>query len=158
MLSQQEADEFMGATKRTPSPERPFQWDEAKLWARSRYPVEVRAAQVGEVFFVASLEVPQHWTFKLEVRGEEVYRLDVRPIGRHRNPPNCPVGFPRTVPESAHEHVYVEGLDMKCARPLANRDIANHAQCFTAFCTMAKLTFEPEYRPPPLVRPRLDLA
>jgi hypothetical protein len=76
----------------------------------------------------------------------------------HPNPANPPAGFPRNVPERVHEHVYVEGLDLRCARPLEDQAIVNHAHMFRTFCGMTRLTFEPPYAPPPLIQPRLDLT
>lgn len=160
VFPQDEVDGFMAADKIAPARGRPFRWDERNAWANTRNPVEVGAAQVGEVVLVTSVETPQHWSFILRYRGVEVYRLDVRPtenLGNHGNPANRPAGFPKRV-RGAHEHVYVEGLDVWCARPLDVPQAPNHEQMFRVFCERARLTFEAPYQSPPLVRPRLDFA
>jgi hypothetical protein len=157
VFPQDEVDAFMAADKIAPAGGRPFRWDESNTWANVRHPVEVNAAQVGEVLLVASVETPRHWTFGLSYRGVPVYRLDVRPtqnLGNHPNPANRPTGFPKKVP-TPHEHVYVEDLDLRCAQSVDARRVTNHAQAFDLFCERAGLRFEDEYQPPPLVRPRL---
>jgi hypothetical protein len=159
VFPQDEVDAFMAADKVAPGlgrGGRPFRWDERNTWANVRQPVEVDAAQVGEVVLVASVETPQHWTFSLRYRGVEVYRLDVRPtqnLGNHTNPANRPAGFPRKV-SAPHEHVYVEDLDLKCAQSVDASRVTNHEQAFGLFCERARLSFEDDYQPPPLVRPR----
>jgi hypothetical protein len=155
VLRQREADEFMAAAKVVPGAGRPFVWRESEAWARARFPVEVDAIQQGEAILVSSREEPQHWTFKLTYHGDEVYRLDVRPLGNHPNPWNRPAGFPKSVRERVHEHVYVEGLGVDCARPCTDQTVTTHRPMFDTFCDLARVAFEPPYAAPPLVHPRL---
>jgi hypothetical protein len=153
-LTQDEADEFMAAQKSVPAGGA-MDWQQRSPWASCRFPVEVSAAQVGELILITSIEIPEKWSFVLTFRGDEVYLLHVRPIGNHRNPENRPAGFPRKVPEKVHAHIYVEGSGMTCAKPAADQGISNHQEMLSRFCDLAHLAFGPEYRSPPVVRPRL---
>lgn len=123
-----------------PGEHRHYSWDA---------PIEVQAARVGELRLLANPKVPRQWSFSLLLRAEEVYRWDVRPKpSGHENPPGCPPGFPNKVPEREHEHVWVEGLACKCARPLGGLAASDHCGIFEAFCTRTHVRFEPEYIAP----------
>jgi hypothetical protein len=155
VLPQAEVDAFMATEKVVPGSQTSFMWSENNAWANYRCPLEVKAAQVGELSFVASLEVPEWWSFEITYRGEFAYRIDVRPVGNHPNPRNRPAGFPKKVPEVVHEHVYVEGLNDRCARPLADQSVGTHLEMFDRFRGIADVTCERLYVTPPHPRPRL---
>jgi hypothetical protein len=146
----------MDAAKVVPDRGHPVAWSvSSATYACFRAPVEDRAAQVGEVIFVANLDIDQHWTFKLLCHGTEVYRVDARPVGKHPNPANRPDGFPKNVPEHVHEHLYFEAHPkMQCARPLDCEPV-DHAIVMNAFCEQAHIDFQMEYRPPPNVELRM---
>lgn len=146
----------MSALKTVPGKE-PLTWQTRHTWANCRCPVEVEAAEVAQMVLVASLEIPEHWVFELRLHGDPVYRVDVRPVGNHPNPINRPDGFPRKVPEKVHEHVYVEGLSDRCARPLEDQSIGDHAAMFERFCARSRLTCGRPHTPPPRPQPRLGL-
>lgn len=146
----------MAAAKVVPNRARPFVWVNGGSWRRVRLPLESESgAQNGEIVLVASVEEVERWVFKVLYRTEEVYRLDVREAGNHPNPANSPENFPKKVPEMVHEHVYCEGLGMKCARPLPSQIVGLHVDMFETFCDRARIECEPVYQAPPLVVPRL---
>lgn len=114
-----------------------------------RAPVEIDAARVGWFFVFANPSLPRWWNFKLSLRDEEVYRWDIRPMtGGHDNPPGCPDGFPPKAPEKEHEHVWVEGLDLRCAHPLDGLTTSDHRAIFDSFCHRTHVRFEPTYVAP----------
>lgn len=114
-----------------------------------RVPVEVDAAYVGELMLFANPNFPRSWHFKLILRDEEVCRWDVAPPPtKHSNPPGRPDGFPGKVYDAEHEHVWVEGLDLKCARPLEGFSSSDHRAIFEAFCDRTNVRFEPDYVAP----------
>lgn len=146
-LSQGEVDAFMAADKVVP--ERPMKWGTRKSGHRWwRGPLEVGGHRVGEVYFNANPALPRSWTFKTIFHGTEVYRLDVHsgPSG-HCNTA-CPDDFPRKVRTAEHEHVYIEGLGCKCARPIAGIETASDPEVFALYCERTRLTFEPTYTSP----------
>ena len=154
-LSPQEVEEFMTAEKvvtgqTARGTTRIMDWQRGEpdnaIW---RVPVEIQAAQVGELFLRANPNLPRHWTFKLLLRREEVIRWDVRPRpGGHNNPPGRPEGFPGKVPEPEHEHLWVEHLDLKCARPLEGLRASEHRAILETFCERTHVRFEPPYVAP----------
>ena len=150
MLAQPEVDEFMAAEKVVPSVGQVMHWttpvESKSLWRGS---VEVDAHRVGEIIVSACPALPRAWHFKLCFHGDEVYRIDsASGPCRHSNPRNRHASFPGKVSDIVHEHIYVEGLDCKCARGLPDLAASGHDAIFEEFCTRARLRFEPEYRPP----------
>ena len=113
-----------------------------------RGPIEVEARTVGELFLFVNPQHERAWLFKLILHNEEVYRWDVRPLpAGHNNPPGCPEGFPRKVRAPEHEHVWIEGIDCNCARPLDGIDPSSHEHMFVEFCKRTKVAFQPGYTP-----------
>ena len=152
-LTQAEVDQFMSADKRVPNGGE-MRWQEAGGKSRAqaywRGLVEVEAVAVGTVYLHLNRQFLRRWTYKLSLHGVDVYRIDVRTApARHSNPPGCPDGFPRRVTEPEHEHVWVQGLDLRCARSLDGLAGAAHRQVFDEFCKRARLTVEPVYSDPP---------
>jgi hypothetical protein len=149
-LTQQEADDFMQAEKVVPG-SMPISWAQPSggghaMW---RGPVEVDGARVGEVVLLVNPALERGWYFKLSFRGEEVYRLEAKnQLCNHNNPRNRPDGFPSNVAEPTHEHVYIEGLDCRCAQPLGNLASSDHAAIFEWFCTRTHVRIEPPYTAP----------
>jgi hypothetical protein len=92
-----------------------------------RAPLEVDAVRVGELFLFINPAFDRSWSFTLSLRGEQVSRWDVKPtVSGHNNPRRgCPEGFGRKVRKPEHEHVWVEGLDCRCARALEDVDTSN---------------------------------
>lgn len=114
-----------------------------------RAPIEIQAARVGELFLRVNPSLPRAWTYKLLLGREEVVRWDVRPSpGGHNNPPGRPSEFPSKVPEPEHEHVWIEDLDLRCARPLEDLAASDHRAIFEEFCRRTRVRFEPEYVAP----------
>lgn len=130
--------------------------DAQMIWSKpepSRYlwnaPIEVAAQLVGRLYLFSNPSLPRRWHFKLRLHSADVYRLDVRPIpGGHDNPPGRPDGFPKSVPDPVHEHVYVEGLDLRCARPVPGLEASDHRAIFEAFCARTNVRFDPVYVAP----------
>jgi hypothetical protein len=148
-LNQAEVNQFMAAEKvvpgsasmewRKPEPSR-YMWDG---------PIEIQAARVGTIFLFANPHFPRYWIFKLTFRGEDVYRWDIRPMpGGHDNPPGRPAGYPKSVPEPEHEHVWHERMALRCARPLAGLATSDHRAIFEAFCGRTHVRFGPDYVAP----------
>jgi hypothetical protein len=148
MLTQQEADEFMQAEKVVPGRE-PMTWTQPsgrKGLATWRAGVEIDGARVGEILCLSNPAVERSWKFLLTYRGEQVYRLEAQNRRcRHHNPHNAPTGFPNRVTEQTHEHVFVEGLDCECARPLPELAASDHAAIFQWFCRRTSVRVEPPY-------------
>jgi hypothetical protein len=116
-----------------------------------RAPVEVEAARIGELYVWLNASLERHWTFKLRLHREDVYRWDfAEPPCKHSNPPVgvCPPGFPRKVRECEQEHVWVEGWDLKCARRLEGFSTSGFREIFIAFCDRTHIDFQPEYVAP----------
>jgi hypothetical protein len=155
-LSQQEVDEFMGAAKVVPrrSGRRAWRmtWDNlAPGRYRCRAPVEVDAAHVGELNIWLNASLDRHWSLKLRLHNEEVYRWDfAQPPCNHNNPRVgvCPPGFPRKVRECEQEHVWVKDWDLKCARPLEGFATSGFREIFVAFCDRTSIDFQPDYVAP----------
>ncbi len=142
----------MGTEKVVPGdPAEPMKWQAPvaaqRLW---RGPIEIEGRRIGEVVLFANPALSRAWNYKLAFRGEEVYRIDVRPAqARHSNPTGCPAGFSeRKVRAREHEHVYVEGLGCRCARALAGFGTSDHRAILEEFCTRAHLRFDPGYQSP----------
>jgi hypothetical protein len=149
VLSQAEVDDFMAAAKVVPG-SHVMAWHQPvpsrSLW---RGAVEVEAARVGEVILITNPAIARAWHFKLDYRGEEVYRIDCRSGRiRHTNPANRPNGFDPKVLDGVHEHVYVETLGCDCARGMPRLATSDHAAIFNEFCTRTHVLFQPTYRPP----------
>ncbi len=105
----------------------------------SRYlwnaPIEAQAQLVGRLHLFANPHFERDWHFELRLHSEDVSRLDVRPMrGGHSNPPNRPAKFPGSVPEPEHEHVWIAGLGLRCARPVPGLETSDHRATFEAFC------------------------
>ncbi len=112
-------------------------------------PIEMKAQLVGRLHLFANPNFGRSWHFKLRLHTEDVYRLDVRPVrGGHSNPPGRPPGFPGAVPEPVHEHVWIDGLDLMCARPVPGLDASDHRATFEAFCSRTNVRFSPGYVAP----------
>jgi hypothetical protein len=146
----------MACQKRVSRRERRMEWsmrgDYAAQWTA---PVEVEAASIAQLFLHVLTNQPRYWLFKLRLGGEEVYSWHIRPIrGGHKNT-GCPREFPPSVREPEHEHLWVDGLGCKCAKPLKGVSDTDHRETFAKFCTRARLDFEPPYEPPPLPQLRL---
>jgi hypothetical protein len=91
----------------------------------------------------------RRWHFKLSFRGEDVYRLDVRDqLARHSNPRTRPSLFPAKLTDPIHEHVYVEGLDCRCARAVKGLETSDHAAIFDWFCLRTHVRIDPPYTSP----------
>lgn len=147
-LSQGEVDVFMSAAKAVPG-DGPMAWKtspaEHRWW---RGPVEVDGQRVGEVYLGANPALVRSFNFKLSFRGEEVYRLDIRPgPARHSNT-GCPDTFPRKVRAKEHQHVFIEGRNTDCARPVEDLETANDIEIFAEFCRRTNLSFRPTYGSP----------
>jgi hypothetical protein len=145
-LTQAEVDGFMAASKVVPDGA-PMVWRKPEpsryMW---RGPIEIGAVRVGSIFLFANPHFARAWFFKLIFRDEDVYRWDVRPLpSGHSNPPNRPSGYPGNVPEEEHEHRWHEGLDLKCARPLAGLGGSDHRGTLAAFCMATNVRFGPSY-------------
>lgn len=116
------------------------------LW---RAPIEVDAQLVGQLRLFANPNFERAWHFKLRLHSEDVYRLDIRPgPSGHSNPPKRPAGFPGAVPETEHEHVWIEGLNLRCACPVPGLGSSDHHATFKAFCSRTDVLFRPEYVAP----------
>ena len=120
-----------------------------------RAPVEVDAELVGQLFLFVSAraETERSWAFKLSLHEEEVFEWHARaePSGHNNPPTGCPAGLPRKVRSPNHEHIWVEGLDLRCAREIRGQDdLSTHKRMFDAFCSRAVIRCEPTYRPPPI--------
>lgn len=151
-LAQEDVDAFMAAEKLVPGdPSVAMKWaapvPSRRLW---RGPVEMEGRRMGEVILLANPSLPRAWTYKLDYRGEKVYRIDVRPSqARHRNPRACPARFPSgKVRSREHEHCYVAGLDCDCARPLEGFEASDHRAILDEFCRRAHIRFRPGYASP----------
>jgi hypothetical protein len=151
-LTQAEVDEFMAAEKVVPrDPAAPMKWaapvPSRRMW-RGR--VEIEGRRLGEVLLLANPSLPRAWTYKLDYRSEPVYRIDVKSgPARHPNPTRCPSDFPPgKVRGREHEHIYMEGLDCECARPLGGLGSSGHRAILDEFCTRARIRFLPGYESP----------
>jgi hypothetical protein len=160
VLSQQEADDFRAAAKVVPESDGPLVWRKSsKNVVVCDVGVEIDAVEVGTLLMVADLEVDRHWSFGLLRERQEVYRIDVRPIGRtpsHGNPCNCPADFPRKVRAHVHEHIYVEGLGVECAKAIECDLPALHSTALALFCENARICFMRAYPSLPEVQIRMD--
>jgi hypothetical protein len=139
----------MAADKIVPSAS-PLAWENPSptqiLW---RGPVEVDSIQRGMVTLYVNPTFPRSWSFKLSLHRDEIYRVDVKmPPARHSNPPTRPAGYPRLVTSLEHEHCWVEGLGLRCARPLEGLSDADHQRILDEFCKRARIDFRPEYSEP----------
>jgi hypothetical protein len=154
-LTPREVEEFMAADKVVPGrmgggARRKMAWEKP---APDRYfwqaPLEIEAGRVGDLFLFANPNFARSWVFKLILRGEDVFRWDVRPLpGGHNNPPGRPVGYPGKVREAEHEHTWVEGLDLRCAQPLRGFESSDHRAIFEEFCRRTRVRVEPAYVAP----------
>lgn len=122
--------------------------DERVRWTAG---VEVDAARVGQLFLFVNPQFERAWLFKLSLHAEEVLQWHARPLpSGHNNPVSgCPEGFARKVRSANHEHIWVENLDCRCARPIENFDLSTHERMFRSFCDRALIRFEPTYQTPP---------
>ncbi len=148
-LSQAESDDFMLAEK-VVSGSQPMKWHQPKPggMANWRGPIEIEAARVGEMILLVNPALSRSWCFKLSYRGEDVYRLDVRDrLSRHTNPRNRPLSFPAKLTDTVHEHLFVEGLDCKCAQPVEGLESSGHDAIFEWFCIRTHVRCEPPYTP-----------
>jgi hypothetical protein len=148
-LTQAEVDEFMIAEKVVPA-SAVMEWEKPEpqryLWGA---PIEVSAQRVGDLRLFVNPNFERAFHFKLRLHGEDVYRLDVRPLrGGHDNPPGRPEGFSKRVPDPVHEHIWVEGLALLCARPIDGLETSDHRAIFEAFCVRTHVRFDPEYIAP----------
>ena len=57
-------------------------------------------------------------------------------------------GFPAKVRTREHEHWWIKGLDLRCAKDLKNLTGLSHEQTLVRFCTRMRLDFEPKYFEP----------
>ena len=147
-LSAAEVQEFLDARKVVRA--RVMEWEKPApdryLWTA---PIEVDATRVGQLFLFVNPNLPRAWIFKLSLHGEEVLQWHVKPgPSGHNNPPDRPEGFDRKVREPEHEHVWIEGLDCRCARALEGFSTSDHRAIFEAFCEKANIDFQPDYVAP----------
>ncbi len=160
--SQEEVDAFIAASKTIPRSSGDekgcMAWEQPAadrcLW---RGAVEVEGAQVGGMLLFVNPAFGRAWCFKLLLHDEEVLRWDARPQrSGHNNPPcGCPDGFPRKVKGRDHEHVWVEGLDCRCACILGDDvDTSTHEHMFVSFCARTNANCEVAYTAP---QPKLSL-
>jgi len=155
VLSQQEADDFMAAAKVVSGQ---LDWIAGRDAAACKGWVEVGGARVGTVVFVASLEFDHWWSFNMLLHGDEVYRLDIRPLGatpNHPNPWNRPEGFEKRVRGHIHEHIYIEGLGVECARTVDRPIPIDHAAALCLFSELARSRFGVACPTPPNVQYRM---
>jgi len=147
-LTQAAVDAFMAAEK-TVLAASPLVWERPSrttvLW---RAPVEVDSIQRGMITLYVNPTFARRWTFKLSLHRDEIYRLDVKPLVRHSNPPDRPEGCPSKVTASEHEHRWHEDLGLRCAYPLEGLSSANHRRILDLFCERANINFMPEYSDP----------
>jgi hypothetical protein len=148
-LSQGEVDAFMAAEKAVPATSA-LAWRNLSgsqlLW---RGPIEVQGAQVGQVTFFVNPKFVRSWIFALSFHDEIVYEVHVRPVkAGHGNPPGRPAHFPRRVTSAEHEHLWIEGLETRCALPLDGYENADHRDMLDLFCNRARINFGPEYVDP----------
>lgn len=150
-FSQAEVDAFMAAPKVVPA--QTMAWAEpSNREAHWSGGLEVESVRRGNIFLRVNLAVERHWTFKIRYQGEEVYQLDVRPPpSSHPNPRGRPEGFERRVTCPQHEHVFRVGLGLRCARALPDLN-GDFFSVFQDFCCRGRITFEPDYEPPPMVQ------
>lgn len=139
----------MAARKVVPG-DAPIAWEERgpsqTLW---QAPVEVEAAQVGNLTLFINPQFPRRWTYKLSLHGNEVYRVDVKPQPvRHSNPSGRPSGCPGKVTSSEHEHRWHYGFGLRCAYPLDALADAGYERILEEFCLRANIDFGPLYAPP----------
>ncbi len=140
----------MAAEKVVPSAS-PLEWksiSESSVLYRSF--VEVDAAQVGQVTLYVNSNFLRHWLYALSFHDEVVYEVHISPPPNgHGNPPGRPKPrFPRRVTSAEHEHIWIEGLETRCALPLDGFEQATHCEMLDEFCKRARIDFRPEYRDP----------
>ncbi|HYP54683.1 MAG TPA: hypothetical protein VEQ41_00055 [Solirubrobacterales bacterium] len=157
-LEQTQVDDFLAA-KKVALGEGPVDWEhktpELATWSAI---VEVDAVRKGEVRLVANPRVDRAWSFMLLLHKTAVYRLeDQPPPARHLNR-GCPESFPRRIGCEPHEHVWIRGRDLHCARPVDSLRDGDHHDFFKAFCERANLEFQSEYRPPEPPMQMLELG
>jgi hypothetical protein len=148
-LTQGEVNAFMAADKIVADTS-PLAWRELSptrvLW---RGLVEVEGAQVGQVTLFVNPQFLRSWLYALSFHDEVVYEVHVRPVSAgHGNPPGRPSNFPRRVTCAEHEHVWIEGLETRCALPLDNCGDASHRAMLDLFCKRAGIEFGPDYVDP----------
>jgi hypothetical protein len=149
-LTQREVDDFMAADK-VVADNSPMAWktvSESSVLYRG--PVEVGAAQVGQVALYVNPNFLRHWFYALSFHDEIVYEVHVSPPPTgHGNPPDRPKPrFPRRVTSAEHEHIWIEGLETRCALPMDGFEQATHREMLDEFCKRARIEFRPEYRDP----------
>jgi hypothetical protein len=116
-----------------------------------RGPIEIAAVRVGEVLMFVNPALERAYKFMLTCHETQVYRLEVSEgVCRHSNPANRPSSFPAKVVTPNHEHVYVEGLDCRCARPVDALDTSDHRAIFNWFCNRTCVHIDPDYSAPSL--------
>src|SRR5687768_9892881 len=89
---------------------------------------------VAAVRLVAGYDSWRHWTLILSLGTEQIYSWHFKENGVHANT-GCPSGFPRKAP-NPHEHLWVPGHDLSCARALqdfAQERPSDLKTCFEAF-------------------------
>lgn len=148
-LSQGEVDRFMAAQKAVAEPSS-LDWRQLSptqlLW---RGLVEAGGAQVGQVTLFVNPAFLRAWVFALSLHDEIVYQIHVRPLkAGHGNPPGRPDRFPRRVTSAEHEHLWIEGLETRCALPIDGCEQASHREMLDLFCNRARIDFRPTYVDP----------
>lgn len=127
-------------------------WDDvAPGRYRLRAPVEVESARIGELFVWLNASLERHWTLKLRLHAEDVYRWDfAEPPCKHSNPRGgvCPPDFPRKTRTCEQEHVWAQGWDLRCARELEGYSASDFRAIFVAFCEQTRTDFQPAYVAP----------
>ena len=93
--------------------------------------------------------VPSGHKFKLELNGETVLMWHFVATGKHRNR-GCPNEFPRRVKRRPHEHVWVPGAGVRCARPLDGVDGLGEREHLALFCDRMGINLQTGYSAPVL--------
>ncbi len=110
-----------------------------------------RAILAASIWLWVNTTVPRSWLFKLKLGREEVYQWHIRPgPPKHGNPPNCPRdrGFRAKVRTREHEHWWIDGLGLKCAKELKNVARLTHEMTLERFCKKMRIDFGPTYFEP----------
>jgi hypothetical protein len=146
-ITREAVEAFLAAPKRVVARGGEIRWTAISLDSlRWRAPVEVEATAQGMLWLLVNRSLPRTWNFKLELRGEAVSMWHFKPLVHHRNI-GCPDDFPKRV-RGEHEHVWIEGRGMDCARPLKNLGSSSHEQVLRSFCERTNIDLQAVYRAP----------
>jgi hypothetical protein len=146
-LTQAAVDEFLAADKVVRARVAGMQWREAGVdTLRWRGEVEVEGVTRGTLWLQVNRSLPSTWNLQLDLHGESVLMWHFKSPVNHRNV-GCPNTFPRRV-KGAHEHVWVEGLDMRCARELEGIEGFDLERVLQGFLARTNIRSDILYRAP----------